>query len=214
MDNELIPRSPGPTGRGSPPGEEWSGDEPAGRVLRASTTGFSIGCQSKTPALGALVKALNPDGTVTYGLVCNVTVEDDPFVRQLVAAGVEDEEYIADQRQRRQVPVVVDVLVVGYGSGLEAYHRLPPWPLGTLDRVYTCNAAELVRFTEQHDWLRVVLAATDIQADALLIAALRAAAAARPPDRRQPYLIAAGRELAKLLAMDLTRLEGILRQLR
>jgi hypothetical protein len=166
------------------------------------------------PEFGALVKAPNPDGSVTYGLVYNVTVEDDPFVRQLVAAGVEDEEYIADQRQRRQVPAVVDVLVAGYGSGLEVYHRLPPQPPGTLDRIYACNAAELVRFTARHDWLRVVLAAAEVPADALLIAALRAAAAARPPDQRQPYLIAAGRELAKLLAMDLTRLDGILRQLR
>jgi hypothetical protein len=193
-----------------------------GRVLRSSTTGFTIGCQQTiaeqgraVPTFGALVKALNSDGSVTYGLVYNVVVEDDPFVRQLVAAGVEDEEYIADQRQRRQVPVSVDVLVAGYGTGTIVYHRLPPQPPATLDRIYACNNAELVRFTERHDWLRSVLAAPNVPADALLVAALRAAAQARPElDRREAYLVAAGRELAKLLAMDLGRLDGILRQLK
>jgi hypothetical protein len=43
---------------------------------------------------------------------------------------------------------------------------------------------------------------------------LRNAAAARPPDQREAYLVSAGRELAKLLALDLTRLDGILRQLK
>jgi hypothetical protein len=158
-----------------------------------------------------------------------VTVEDDPFVRQLVAAGVEDEEYIADQRQRRQVPVSVDVLIVGHGRAatpaspvpqsdgalLDVYHRLPPQPPATLDRIYACNNAELVRFTERHDWLRIVLAVPSSAADALLIAALRSAAQARPElDRREAYLVSAGRELAKLLALDLTRLDGILRQLK
>jgi hypothetical protein len=201
----------------------------AGRVLRSSTTGFTIGCQqviaeqSRTaPEFGALVKALNRDGSVTYGLVYNVTVEDDPFVRQLVAAGVEDEEFIADQRQRRQVPVAVDVLVVGHGRPttpdstiMDVYYRLPAQPPGTLDQIYTCNNAEVRRFTGRHDWLRTALNSADTPADQLIVAALRAGAASRPSEQeRDAYLIAAGRELARLLALDLTRLDGILRQLQ
>jgi hypothetical protein len=59
-----------------------------------------------------------------------------------------------------------------------------------------------------------VLAAADAPADQLLAAALRMAAQARPPDQREGYLVGAGRELARLLAADLTRLDGILQQLR
>jgi hypothetical protein len=200
-----------------------------GRVLQASTTRFTFGCQPSIaaqnqaiPAFGSLVKAAGPGEAVTYGLVHNVAVEDDLFVRQLVAAGMDDEVYIADQRQRRQVPVVVEVLLVGFGSPLqgagaalvEPRYYLPSQPPTTLDKVYACDSAEIVRFSARHDWLSTILAAPDIAADVLIPAALRAAARARPPDQREAYLVAAGRELARLLAQDPIRLDGILRQLR
>jgi hypothetical protein len=202
-----------------------------GRILQANTTRFTLGCQpaiasqgEAIPAFGALLKACSnrADGRlVLYGLVQNVAVEDDLFVRQLVAAGMDDEVYIADQRQRRQVPVVVEVLLAGFaidvrdaGASPELRHYLPPQPPGTLDQVYSCGSAETVRFTARHDWLSVVLSAPDGAADALTAAALRIAAWARPPEMREPYLVAAGRELARLLAQEPIRLDGILRQVR
>ena len=117
-----------------------------GRVLRSSTTSFTVGCRQLIseqdqliPEFGALVRADAKGGSVIYGLIYNVTIEDDAFVRQLVAAGVESPEIIEDQRQKRQVPVVVDVLVAGSGRGLEVYHRLPAQPPSTLDQIYLCN---------------------------------------------------------------------------
>lgn len=192
-----------------------------GRVLRSSTTSFTVGCRQliseqdqRVPEFGALVRAEGKDGAVIYGLIFNVTIEDDAFVRQLVAAGVESAEIIEDQRQKRQVPIVVDVLVVGGGQGPAVYHRLPAQPPSTLDQIYLCNAAEIVRFTERHDWLRTVLGSAEAPADPLLVSALRRAAQAHPADQREAYLISTGRELARLLALDVTRLDGILRQLR
>jgi hypothetical protein len=167
-----------------------------------------------TPEFGALVKAVNGDGSVVYGLIYNETVEDDALVRQLVAAGIDEEVINQDQRQNRQVPIVVDVLTVGSGQGLNILHRLPPRPPGALDRIYACNNAEVARFSTRHDWLRTVLAAADVPTEQLVAAALRKAAAARPPDQREVYLVGAGRELARWLPADLTRLDGILQQLR
>ena len=144
-----------------------------------------------------------------------MTIEDDAFVRQLVAAGVDTAEIIEDQRQKRQVPIVVDVIIVGHGEGLKCYQRLPPQPPRTLDEISTCGNPEVVRFTTAHDWLRTVLGSMDGPADQILVAALRLARDARPSDaERDQYLVGAGRELAKLLALDLPRLDGILRQLR
>jgi hypothetical protein len=72
----------------------------------------------------------------------------------------------------------------------------------------------MVRFSERHEWLRLVLAASNVSAEQLIGATLRRAALSRPPDQRNAYLVSAGRELARLLAEDLVQLDGILRQLR
>lgn len=198
------------------------GEYQVGRVLRSSTASFTVGCRQliaeqdkMTPKLGALLKAQGSGGRVVYGMTCNVTIEDDAFVRQLVAAGVESAEIIEDQRQKRQVPIVVDVIVVGYGDNGSCYHRLPPQPPRTLDEIHTCGNAEFRRFTERHDWIRLVLPTFDAPVDQIIVAALRLASAARPTNiEREQYLVSAGRELAKLLALDLSRLDGILGQLR
>ncbi len=198
------------------------GEYQVGRVLRSSTASFTVGCRQliaeqdkMTPKLGALLKAKGSDGRVVYGMTCNVTIEDDAFVRQLVAAGVDSAEIIEDQRQKRQVPVVVDVIVVGYGENDKPYHRLPPQPPRTLDEIFTCGNAEFRRFTERHDWMRLILPAFNAPVDQILVAALRLASEARPSQmEREQYLVSAGRELAKLLALDLSRLDGILGQLR
>ncbi|MGE5601841.1 MAG: hypothetical protein ACM30E_02250 [Nitrososphaerales archaeon] len=198
------------------------GEYQVGRVLRSSTANFTVGCRQliaeqdkMTPKLGALLKAKGSDSRIVYGMTCNVTIEDDAFVRQLVAAGVESAEIIEDQRQKRQVPVVVDVIIVGHGDGRIYYHRLPPQPPRTLDEIYTCGKEEVCGFTERHDWLRLVLPTFDAPVDQIIVAALRMASEARPPGmEREQYLVSAGRELAKLLALDLSRLDGILGQLR
>jgi hypothetical protein len=190
------------------------------RVLRSSTAAFSVGCPrpqdtdgETMPEFGALVKVVRTNGDIIYGLIHDVRIEDDAFVRQLVAAAVNEPEIIEDQRQKRQVPIEVSVLAVGHGRDLDVYHRLPPQPPGALDDVIPCNAAEMVRFSERQDWLRLVLAAPNVPAEQLIGAALRRAALARPPDQRNAYLVGAGRELARLLADNLVQLDGILRQL-
>lgn len=192
-----------------------------GRVLRATTASFTVGCPASIveagrvqPLFGGWVRAEADSGEVSYGLIYNIVIEDDPFIRQLVAADVQQAEILKDQRQKHQVPLAVDVLAVGHGRDLTVAQRLPPQPPGALDDVFTCNAAEVVRFTGRHDWLRTVLAAQDTPADQLVAAALRNAAAARPPSERDAYLVSAGRELARLLALDLVRLDGLLRLLR
>ena len=190
-------------------------------MLRSSTTAFSVGCPrpetadgESMPEFGALVKVVRANGDIIYGLIHDVRIEDDAFVRQLVAAAFDQPEMIEDQRQKRQVPIEVSVLAVGHGRDLDVHHRLPPQPPGALDDVIPCNAAEIVRFSERQDWLRLVLAAPNVSAEQLIGAALRRAALSRPPDQRNAYLVGAGRELARLLADDLVRLDGILRQLR
>ena len=192
-----------------------------GRVLRAGTRGFAIGCAVMTPdipAFGSFVRAdgLTP-GSAIYGLIYDVSVEDDPFVRQFIGANP-PEEVVRDQRENRQVPIEVSVLAVGVRQSLNSdeetiRHCLPAQPPITLDWLYQCSDEEVRTFTTRFDYFRLVLESREVPADELLAASLRAAAAARPEHERQAFLVEAGRELARLLANDPVRLEGLLRRL-
>ena len=191
-----------------------------GRVLRASTRGFIIGCavmQPDIPAFGSFVRAEGQaPGSAIYGLIYDVSLEDDPFVRQFISADP-PEEVVRDQRENRQVPIEVSVLAVGCGDGDDENnirHCLPAQPPVTLDWLYQCTGEEVRAFTARFDYFRLVLETREVPADELLAASLRAAAAARPEGERETFLVEAGRELARLLAGDPVRLEGLLRRLR
>ena len=187
---------------------------PVGRIIRSSTGEFSIGArllQADVPRFGAFVTAPSADGCDVIGLIYDVVIEDDLLVRQLVTA--DREEIIRDHRENRQVPAVVSVLVVGHCRDGQMYPYLPPQPPVALDRLVTCTREEIVRFTEDFTYFRTVINAIDARPDELLSASLRQAAEARPGSERE-FLVRAGRELARLLAFDAIRLEGLLRRIR
>jgi hypothetical protein len=169
--------------------------------------------QPHVPVFGSLVKVQALGDDEIYGLIYDVRMEDDPFVRQMAAAEGVKPEYIEDQRRNRQVPIEVGVLVVGFRRAGLTYHLLPPQPPLSLDVIYTCIRDELVAFTERFDYFRLVLDNRDLPADELLAANLRYAAEARG-DAGYGFLVEAGRELARLLAMDPPRLDGLLRRIR
>ena len=187
-----------------------------GRIIRSSSTRFAVGCQvlqPQVPAFGSLVKVPAVGGNQIYGLIHDVRMEDDPFVRQVAVTEGVLAEIIEDQRHNRQVPIEVGVLVVGYWHADEITQRLPPQPPLSLDVIHTCAPDELVAFTGQFDYFRLVLDNRDLPADELLAANLRYAAQARG-NAAEDFLVNAGRELARLLAMDLYRLDAILRRIR
>jgi len=192
-------------------------DVEVGRIIRSSTTRFAVGCRVLRPQVltfGSLVKAPAVGGEEIYGLVYEVRMDDDPFVRQLAAAGEGlDAEYVEDMRRNRQVPIEAGVLVVGHRSGGRVRQYLPPQPPSSLDVVYACAAQELVLFSERFDYFRLALENQDLPADELLAAHLRQAAEARGASGRD-FLLDAGRELTSLLALDLARLVSLLRRLQ
>jgi hypothetical protein len=193
-----------------------------GRLLRSSTTGFVFGCsvpEPDVPRFGDFVKAPASRGrTNVVGLIYDIVIEDDPFVRQMVASPDLDEAYILDQRLNRQVPLEVAVLSVGYYDGLHSSGGLrcglPPQPPVTLDSIRPCTPAEVLDCTSTFDYLRLILNAPDAPADELVVVSLRNAAAARPAEDRSYFLKAAGRELARLMVRDLALLENVLRRIR
>jgi hypothetical protein len=189
-----------------------------GRLLRSSTIGYVFGCsvpEPKVPLFGMFVKAPAQRGqSETIGIIFNITITDDPFVRQMVAAPDLSEAYIQDQRVNRQVPIEVSVLAVGYRNGAGYIQALPPQPPITLDRISACSDAEVCDFNRRLDYLRLILNAPDAPADELMVAGVRHAAECYPQEGRVGFLKEAGREMARLLSRDLARLEYLLRRIR
>ncbi len=189
-----------------------------GRLLRSSTTGYVFGCsvpEPEVPLFGMFVKAPTQRGqTEAIGLIYNIAIGDDPFVRQMVAIPDLPEAYIQDHRTNRQVPIEVSVLSVGYRNGGEYIYALPPQPPITLDRISACSETEVCDFTRRLDYVQLILNAPDAPADELIAAALLRAAFCQPRDRRTRFLREAGQELARLLSRDLTRLERLLKRIK
>ena len=186
-------------------------------ILRAGAAGFTAGCRSllqDVPRLGDLVEARS--NFSLFGLIYDVTIQDDPVVRQLVLADVLEPELILDQRENRLVPIELHVLSVGYrlSDNGEIVQGLPPQPPASLDALRVCDEAELRAFTGSLAYLQRVLNTSQVQADELLAVHLARAAAARAPEARYQFLLGAGRELARLLSSDLVRLECLLKRIR
>ncbi len=148
-----------------------------GRVLRASTVGFAVGCrvnQLEIPAFGRLVKAQPVDTReAIYGLIYDMLIDDDPLVRRLVLAENPNPAIINDQRENRMLPVEMSVLAVGYKVSGQIKHGLPPRPPLNLDPVALCSdTAEITQFTDNLGYLRLILRAADanVPVDQLLVA--------------------------------------------
>jgi hypothetical protein len=151
-----------------------------GRILRANTAGFAVGCrvsQLSEPSFGSLVKAQPvEEREAIYGLIYDMHIDDDPLVRRLVMAEDPRPSVIEDQRNNRLLPVEMSVLTIGYRLGGTLYHGLPPRPPLNLDPVYLCReSAEVREFTEDRGYLRLILraAADKVPVDQLLVAHIR-----------------------------------------
>ena len=182
-----------------------------GHLLRAGTTGFVAGCsvsQLEAPAFGALVRAPLADDYQVYGLIYDIHIDDDGLVRQLVTAENVSREVIEDNRTRRIVPVEMSVLSVGYEQDGRISHLLPPRPPLSLDVIYLCSDAELVKFTAGHfGYFRHILHAKDIPIGEVLAAHIRQASAAH---KDQDWAGRATQECIILLRDDYPTLMSVL----
>ncbi len=187
-----------------------------GRVLRSSSSTFTFGYNQPDeapPVFGSLTRAELGEQHV-YGLVYDVVIHDDPFVRQIVAvSGTLPETKIQDMRQRRQVPIEVTALAIAQSQQDHIYQRIPPRPPGALQPIFSCSHEVIRLALADFDFFRTVLNNALCPADELLAASLRESARCQLPGQRQDYLLRAGRELARLLAVDLPRLDSILRRI-
>jgi hypothetical protein len=134
---------------------------PVGRLLRANATTYTLGCriaETDMVRFGSLVRAGSRAGQLEiYGLVYDITIVDDMMVKQLaISAGMTDEQR-QDQLERRQVPIEMSVLAIGYREDGSIHRRIPPRPPLSLERVSLCSPEEIRTVTEKLGYLRLIL---------------------------------------------------------
>jgi hypothetical protein len=186
-----------------------------GRLLRAGTTGFVVGCrvsQLDSPTFGGLVRVPLGDGYQIYGLIYDIHIDDDGIVRQLVTADNVDDAIIADNRVNRNVPVEISVLTVGYQLNGEIKHLLPPRPPLSLDVIYRCSDTELREFTDsgRFGYFRHLLRSSEAPVGELLAAHIEQANAAHLDGGNPQWTQQATQELITLLRDDYPTLMAVL----
>lgn len=193
-----------------------------GKVLRASTQGFTCGTRSAeigSPAYGAFVLTRDIDSSqenFLVGVIMAIRVDDDPLVRQLIMASDMNPMAVRDQRENRMIPVEIDVLNVGYVSRGRPLHTLPPRPPMSLDSVSLCTPEQIAFFTSpaynpELPFIRMILGSSGVSNNVELLAAtIQQAAAAHPPDDREAFTIVAGRRIAQLMGNDPITLQHVL----
>jgi hypothetical protein len=188
---------------------------PVGRLLRAGTPGFVVGCrvtQLDSPSFGALVKAPAGAGYDIFGLIYDIHVDDDGLVRQLVTAEGVDESVINDNRLNRNVPLEMSVLAVGYRQGGQVYHLLPPRPPLSLDVILLCDPDEVRQFTSagRFGYFRHVLRSQDLPVGEVLAAHVQQAQRAHAAAGDPAWASRATQELITLLRDDYSTLMQVL----
>ncbi|MBS1250532.1 MAG: hypothetical protein MAG431_02126 [Chloroflexi bacterium] len=186
-----------------------------GRMLRAGTTGFIVGCrvdQLDVPQFGGLVRAPVTENYHIYGLIYDIHIDDDGLVRQLATADTVTPNTIADNRVHRNVPVEISALSVGYQQNGDLKHTLPPRPPLSLDIIYTCSPAEICAFTTAGRWgyFRHILRSTDLPVGELLATHIEQSQAAHLSHGDTGWAEGAVNEAITLLRDDYSTLMTVL----
>jgi len=188
-----------------------------GRVTRCSIRGY-VGAvrlpEPDLPSFGAFCKAEAQHGhSQVIGLIYDISIEDDEFARQMATAESLSPEQFSDHQYNRQVPVEFSALAIGYQRDDQFHYKLPPQPPLTLAPIRALTPAERMAFTQRLDFIPLILSAPNLPVDDLLTAALRQAAQDRSGVERSRFLLQAGRECARRLDRDLSRLHVVVRGL-
>lgn len=202
-------------------------------VIETATTEFLAQCLEPEdlsfavmPPFGSWVKAKDEEsGNLVYAVVYHATTSPIDSVHRARALG------LSLQDLREQQPQIFAMLktefraaIVGFqtlgtsrngssngkASGT-IYQHLPPRPPQIHQAVYYCEPEEVIRFSDQLDFLRTLLQVAGAPVDGLTAAVVREIYQMRQAERA--WLVQAGRTLSVLLKDDYDRLRIILSQI-
>ncbi len=192
-------------------------ENPFGRIISANSRECVVAyrtAEQEIPRFGSMVRipvSAAQDFRI-YGLVTDVQIEEDGFLRQLAAAEEIPEEVLMDNRTNRNVPIVLRVLFIGYADENGISHLLPPSPPLSLSSIFRCDSTETARFTAHGNfgYFRHMLRAVNVPAAELFAVHIRLASIAQNAKHNEGWTKAAVEELITLLRDDYAGLTAIL----
>lgn len=188
----------------------------AARVVEASLRHFACAYERYEEApfrLGEIVAVREGTSTV-LGVVADASSGPEDPSRPLQAGGEPGQTAAAVMEDEPGLRLLlrtrVTVVCCGHIEGEVLRVALPPNPPPLLGLVEPATAAETVRAAEGGAFL-TLLAASPLCDDSVIAAAIRCAGRAFD-GRADEFVVAAGKELARLLRADPSRLTSILRE--
>ncbi len=200
-------------------------------VIETSTTEFVAQCLEPEelnfpamPPFGSWVKSVDEESNnKIFAIVTNVSTAPIDSVHKARALGLSLDELKEQQPQIfAMLKTEFRAVIIGFETPLEnhnngsspqfgkIYQYLPPRPPQVHQAVLKCDADEIINFTENPDFLRVLLQVPNSPVESLIAATLRENYRLRGGDRQ--WLVNAGRTLSVLLKNDYDCLKYILSQ--
>ncbi|MGI0479447.1 HAS-barrel domain-containing protein [Geminocystis sp. CENA526] len=202
-----------------------------GEVIETSTIEFLAQCLEPEelnfpamPPFGSWVKSFDEEsGNKIYSLVTNVTTAPIDSVHRARALGLTLAELKEQQPQIfAMLKTEFRAVIIGFEipntsennpyspANGNIFQYLPPRPPQIHQAVFHCTEDEIVKFTNNPDFLRVLLQVQNTPVESLIAATLRETYRLRGLDRT--WLVNAGRTLSVLLKNDYDCLKYILSQ--
>ena len=202
-----------------------------GEVIETATTEFLAQCLEPEelsfpvmPPFGSWVKSRDEESENTiFGIVTYATTSPIDSVHRARALGLSLAELREQQPQIfAMLKTEFRTVIVGFETPPGAvngsrdqgqvYQYLPPRPPQIHQAVYHCEPAEVIKFSENLDFLRILLQIQGTPVEALTGAVIREIYRLRKADR--DWLVRVGRTLSILLKDDYDSLRYILSQIR
>lgn len=203
-----------------------SDEQVIGEVIEASTTEFVAESRElhSPPAFGSFVKVgwsgagessahdpfdLQP---AIYALVYHTATSPVDTGRKLRAFWKDEDELRNQQPELEEWMLVTNfrAAIIGYSESGKVHQVLPPKPPKLLSRVHLCQSHEIQAITSEMHFLRTLVGFGNCPTEEVVAASIRHAAECH--SSRSDFLIAAGKELARLLKDDYDCLEAIMRR--
>ena len=198
-----------------------------GEVIETSTTEFLAQCLEpeeldfpKMPPFGSWVKSFDEQsGNKILSLVSNVTTAPIDSVHRARALGLTLAE-LKDQQPQifAMIKTEFRAVIIGFEAPSDGaskggiFQYLPPRPPQIHQAVFLAEPEEITNFTNNPDFLRVLLQLQNTPVESLIAATLRESYRLRGGDRE--WLVNAGRTLSVLLKNDYDCLKYILSQVQ